>query len=102
MRSGVYQYPLTYFANTCGKDTLTSVPGDDEMECPLISPRGRSKGERRCLISPLTGSLDLYLSKGWGVPTSHKFSSEGWWILGLLNGETSMNGPDGADSDKKG
>ena len=27
---------LTYFANSCGKDTLTSVPRDIEVEAPLI------------------------------------------------------------------
>lgn len=35
--------PLTYFAINCGKDTLISVLGDDDVEVPLIFQRGKKK-----------------------------------------------------------
>ena len=56
-----YRSSLTYFANSCCKDTLMSVPGDIEVEAPLIYSLIRRKIEgKEGLLSSAVNPTDIY------------------------------------------
>jgi hypothetical protein len=63
-------YPLTCFADVCGRETLMSVQRDDvEVELPLISQRGELKEARESGLgfSPKT-CVVFMSSERWGLP----------------------------------